>query len=146
MISFEINQQTGKKVAKTLWSTALKKIIKTLNFKKSGQLSLALVDSRAIKQLNKIYRQQDKVTDVLSFSEINSKKFGPRSTTKNYLGEVIICYPQAIKQAKERKIKLENELELLFIHGVLHLFGYDHEKSKEAEVMRRLERKILAKT
>ncbi len=121
----------------------LKKIVKTLNFRPAGQISLALGDSKTIQRLNKIYRGKNQVTDVLSFSESEEPTRKIATFFPGYLGEIIICYPQAVKQAKKQQKSLKSELELLFVHGVLHLLGYDHEERGENQVMRGLEKKIL---
>lgn len=144
MINFEVNQQVGQPVSKILWQKWLKKISQALNFKKTAEISIAVVDSPTIKRLNKIYRGKNQVTDVLSFSEKDSSSQQFHFSTENYLGEVIICYPQAVKQAKINNQPVLKELELLFIHGVLHLFGYNHQKINEKKVMKELEKKILA--
>lgn len=89
---------------------------------KNRSISLALVSSKEIRRCNRIYRQKDEVTDVLSFS----------LQTKEILGEVLICLVQARKQAKDKHQTLQSELKLLVVHGILHLLGYDHEVSKQA--------------
>lgn len=91
------------------------------------EFSLALVDSKEIKTLNKQYRDKNEPTDVLSFE----------------YGEVIICVPVAERQAKEHGITLADELCLLFVHGTLHVLGYDHMKPKDAVVMRSAEQALL---
>ena len=142
MISFEINQQVGRKISRSKWQRWLKKIEQTLKIKKPLEISLAIVGDSAIKKLNKIYRAKNQVTDILSFGEIDSKvKTG--GPADNYLGEIIICYPQALKQARLAGNSLDSELELLLIHGFLHLLGHDHQKAKEAEIMRKFEQKVL---
>ena len=143
IISFEVNQQVGKKIEKNFWSKILKKIQKELKINTSGQISLAIVSGPEIKKLNLAYRGKNKVTDVLSFSEIKIKDKKFDSKAGQYWGEIIICYPQAQKQAKENKKTLKQELELLFVHGLLHLLGYDHEKKNEEKKMRSLEQKIV---
>lgn len=98
-----------------------------------GEESISLVftcDAR-MRGINKKFRGQDKTTDVLSFEELN---------------EIYICLPQAWRQAKADKIPIEEELMRLLIHGIVHLKGYDHERSvKEAERMFAVEKKILKK-
>lgn len=103
-----------------------------------GELSIALVGDREIQKLNAAYRAKDEPTDVLSFPAGAALLSGPR-----LLGDVIISVERAEKQAKERKKSLAQEIESLLIHGILHLLGYDHERSREeATIMRRLEREI----
>jgi len=113
------------------------KILRLLE-QRDSELSLRLVDNGEIQELNATYRKKNQPTDVLSFS---SESFLP--TGERLLGDVVISVEQAKRQAAERKLELGDELERLLIHGILHLLGYDHERSAEdARVMFALERKI----
>jgi len=104
-----------------------------------AELSIALVDDGEMRQLNRRYRKQNKTTDVLSFA---SKERLPSG--RILLGDVIISIDQARQQAKERKKSLKAEVVTLLIHGILHLLGYDHERSRRAaRIMGDLERKLL---
>lgn len=95
------------------------------------EISLVLVGEAKIKALNKKYLNRDRVTDVLSFEDLN---------------EIFICLPQAKRQSKLLKTPLKSELMRLLVHGIVHLKGYEHEKSaKEAERMLKVEEKILEK-
>jgi len=142
MISFEINQQVGRKISRSKLKQWLKRIEQTLKIKKHLEISLAIVSDAAIKKLNRTYRGKNQTTDVLSFGEVDSTVKISQSV-KNYLGEIIICYPQASRQAKTNGHSLEKELQLLLTHGFLHLLGHDHQKAKEAKIMREFEQKIL---
>lgn len=104
-------------------------------------LSLAVVNDDEIKRLNKKYRHQDKVTDVLSFSG-NVPNF---IHTENDLGEIIIAFNRCMKQAQDNNKTFEQEFIMLFVHGLLHLLGYDHVKDREAIIMDDLQNKILEK-
>ncbi len=134
MLYLEVNQQSGKKITKSWFEKNIKKALNILKVKGRTELSIALIGDRAMGRLNKIYRGQDKVTDVLSF---NYKPI--------LLGEIIICYPQAVRQARRQKHSVKKEIKILLIHGLLHLLGYDHKKKKEAEKMQNLEKKVLSK-
>ncbi len=96
--------------------------------KKSGEMSIVFVSEREMRRVNRLYRKKDKVTDVLSF--------------ELPLGDVLICYPQAKRQAAERGHSVKQELTDLMIHGVLHALGYDHEVPKDAKRMLPLQQKI----
>lgn len=116
------------------WLGALEKII-VGRFKIKKNISLALVSPTTIRNLNRIYRSKDRVTDVLSFN-IDSAFI---------LGEVIICLAEAKRRARQKAVSLESELKLLTVHGILHLLGYDHEQSLAAERRQsRQESKILS--
>ncbi|MBI2360872.1 MAG: rRNA maturation RNase YbeY [Deltaproteobacteria bacterium] len=113
------------------------KILRLLR-KKRVELSLVLVGNREIRRLNARYRKKNRPTDVLAFQTNGLPSVGDR-----ILGDVVISVEQAKKQAKEKGTALEVELETLLIHGILHLLGYDHERSeREAGIMHRLERKL----
>lgn len=95
------------------------------------ELSVVAVGDVRMKRLNQRYRQVAAVTDVLSFP------YGSAG------GEVVLCYPQAKRQAASKQVALQYELTWLLTHGLLHILGYDHERPKDANVMRPLERRIL---
>ncbi|MEK9183405.1 MAG: rRNA maturation RNase YbeY [Patescibacteria group bacterium] len=121
------------------FNSLLKKVasycLKKLVIKKN--ISVVLVNDEKIQELNKIYRKKNKVTDVLSFGDWNDKDF---------LGEVIICLPQAKRQAKKYGTNLKQELTRLLAHGILHLAGLDHERSKTEETkMFKLQEQIIEK-
>ena len=132
--------------------------------KKNSELSIALVGEGRIKALNKKYRGKNKVTDVLSFSSGDVQNLGdealphlptspifrsacvgdedlPHLPTSPIfrsacVGEVIICLREVKKNAKKYKSTFEKELVRILIHGLLHLLGYNHEKSEvEAKKM-----------
>jgi rRNA maturation RNase YbeY len=96
------------------------------------------VGNREIRKLNARFRKKDYPTDVLSFPAGNGKPTGVR-----LLGDVVISVDKAKQQARERRRTLDEEIVMLLIHGIVHLLGYDHERSaKDARAMIRLERKI----
>lgn len=113
---------------------------------KNKLVSLAFVSKKEIQRLNKIYRSKNKIADVLSFNfeEIKRDGFVELIGQEKFLGEIIIC-PQKLKSiAKKDKIYFEREIERFFIHGLVHLLGYDHEKNEnDALKMEKLEQKIL---
>lgn len=95
--------------------------------KKAKDVSVVLAGEKEIRNLNKKYRKKDKVTDVLSFDYGDS-------------GEVVICLKEIKKNAEKFNNPFKKEIIRVLIHGILHLCGYDHEKSKkEAELMERKE-------
>ncbi|MEK7665902.1 MAG: rRNA maturation RNase YbeY [Patescibacteria group bacterium] len=106
-------------------------VASALGAKALGEISIAFVTPTAIRRLNRAYRHKDKVTDVLSF------RLDPE------LGEVLVCYTQAKKQAVEHKWPVKIELTDIIIHGILHTFGFDHQNPKDAKLMLTLQAKIL---
>ncbi len=91
------------------------------------ELSIALVSDAQIKRLNKLYRNKDKPTDVLSFP------IGEKVEDWLILGDIVISVDTARRQAKEFGYSLEEELKRLLVHGLVHLLGYDHELGGEEE-------------
>ena len=107
---------------------------------KDAELSLLLVDDRRMRRLNYKYRGIDRTTDVLSFPQQELP-----ATFNFMLGDVVINLQATKRQAPEHGLSFNEELRWLLVHGVLHLIGYDHEKSKYAErKMRAMERELLA--
>jgi probable rRNA maturation factor len=104
-----------------------------------GSLTLRITDEGEIRSLNRQFRGLDQPTDVLSFSA----DFQDPDLESRYLGDVVICYPQAASQAKKRGHALEDELQLLVVHGILHLLGYDHATQEEKDQMWEIQGKIL---
>ena len=105
-----------------------------------AELSLLLVGDRSMRRLNRLYRRTDRTTDVLAFP---MRKHSARRAPA-LLGDVVISLPQAARQAAQAGHALERELTVLVIHGLLHLLGYDHERSaREARRMSRREATVL---
>jgi probable rRNA maturation factor len=111
-MEIEINNLSQRKIDEEF----LRKITERVLASEKKSVSIALVDRKTIQKINKKYRGQDKATDVLSFSESETKDF---LDDKLFLGEVIICPEES------------DDLKKVLIHGLLHLLGYDHEKSQE---------------
>ncbi len=100
------------------------------------EISLLITDDETIRKYNKYYRHKDRVTDVLSFP----------MEDEIMLGDIAVSFDTAKRQAEEAGINVDRETAFLFIHGLLHLLGYDHETSQEdEEEMFALQEKILKK-
>lgn len=113
------------------------RILRLLDLK-DCELSVALVGDEDIRRLNGRYRSLDEPTDVLSFPVEK-----PLPSGRRIIGDVIISVEKAARQARQRRRSLDDELEVLLIHGILHNLGYDHERSPEDELeMRALERRL----
>jgi rRNA maturation RNase YbeY len=98
-----------------------------------------LVSDAVMRRLNRQWRGADRPTDVLSFAQAEGQGGAP----EGLLGDVVISVDTARRQARERAAPLARELDRLLIHGVLHLLGYDHERSPaEAQRMQRRERAL----
>jgi probable rRNA maturation factor len=126
---------------------------------KDAELSILFVNDRQMKELNQKYRGIDRTTDVLSFpqhsakvpkclsAKVNEKKvYGlwDYGTKELLLGDIVINIQTAKRQAPEHELTFNEEFRWLLVHGILHLIGYDHERSKYAErKMRTMERDLL---
>jgi probable rRNA maturation factor len=131
VIEAELNQSAltgGQRLPRRDLDRALRACDRALRPARPASLSVAFVDEREMRRLNKEWRGRDKVTDVLSFEDV---------------GEILICYPQARRQAAELGHSARDEVIFLLVHGVLHVFGYDHVKPADAKRMFPLQAKIL---
>lgn len=107
---------------------------------RNSEFTLSFLQPSAIKKLNKSFRQINEVTDVLSFpadGEIDPE------TGKPFLGDILICLDRAAEQASLSGHALQNEIELLLIHGLLHLHGYDHAVAEDQTKMWALQNHYL---
>src|SRR3989344_118601 len=118
----DINNSTKFKFNRKSFSQVAKKVLSGEN-RERETISLAFVSQAQMRKLNKQFRHKDKPTDVLSFNLNDSR----------HLGEIVIC-PEFVRDfAKEQKVSFDDEMVKVFVHGVLHLLGYDHELSKKEE-------------
>jgi probable rRNA maturation factor len=108
-----------------------------------SELSVVIVGDRSIRNLNRDYLGRDKPTNVISFAMQEGEFAG---LNPQMLGDVIISADTAAKEADEGGVTFEERLHFLLLHGILHLAGYDHERSGEAEARRMAmkERKMFA--
>ena len=153
MLKHEINIYLEPKltilIKKSWFINIINRILNMLNVTTLSELGLVLTNNEVIQKLNKTYRKKDEPTDVLAFYVVSSQdakatKFVTPPDGISHLGEIVISYPQAVYQADERKHDIKRELMILVIHGVLHLLGYDHERSaKEEQRMHAKEKEIL---
>jgi probable rRNA maturation factor len=128
----EVNNLTAYSVDEEFLKKMAKKILEEEK-KKRAQISIALVGPARIRKLNKKYRGENRVTDVLAFPnpEFFFKKMKQVLPSEHQnLGEIVICLREVKKSAKRFQSKFEKELILCLIHGILHLLGYNHEKSQ----------------
>lgn len=121
------NDQEVCKVDSQRLKSHAEKFMRTLE-RQDDELSILLVDDTNIQNLNRQHRNIDSATDVLSFPQAEGDEF-----ISHMLGDVVISVETAERQAAEHQFSLEQELVLLLIHGLLHLLGYDHERSPEDE-------------
>ena len=131
-----INKNIEKKL-----NLVIEQIIKRteiLSLKRNFSISILFTGDKKINQLNNKFRKINSPTNVLSFPSIPSY-----TSINNFLGDIVISSDTLIKEARDQNKTEEDHFAHLFIHSVLHLLGYDHENSCDANIMEKLEIKIL---
>ena len=123
----------GKKVARVFESTG--------SGKRKMDVSASFVTPSDMKRINRAYRGKNKVTDVLSFCLSDNSVKGVRVIE----GELLFSYNKAKEQALDRGHSTRDEITFLLVHGLLHIIGYDHEKTKDAKKMFALQTQVLKK-
>jgi probable rRNA maturation factor len=142
------NKQKKIEISQDIKNIVRKCCAGVLSFKKmkiDAEVSVTFVSDRHIRRLNRIYREKDKTTDVLSFPLFEKDDF--RYMSKNQLtplGDIVISIDTALKQAEEYGHSLQREVGFLTVHSMLHLLGYDHETSQvDEDEMFAIQEKIL---
>lgn len=143
MINIDIYNKTHTRITQKIFDSlvvvAQKKLIKeeVIPKDKNYSIELTFVGKQAIAKLNKFYRHKNCATDVISLSYYDKNVIDP------FVGEIFICVPYAREQAEKLGHSFKEELKFLFVHGLLHIFGFDHAKPAEAADMHGLTRVIL---
>ena len=137
-----------RRISNSWLTKTLESTLDLIDDRKSFAVSLVIADDETLQRLNLEYRGMDEPTDVLSFllwdncdSTTNiSEEFVYPETNFNKYGEIVISYPRAIYQARQRKDTVKSEIRMLIVHGTLHLMGYDHDRfDNEIEMWSRKE-------
>ncbi len=119
-------------------------VLKMEEFQGSVEVSVTLVNNQQIKELNSIYRNKDRITDVLSFPMGENGNYDTDPTTgAKILGDIVISMETAVEQADRFGHSLQREIGYLTAHSMLHLLGYDHEDGLERVRMREKEEKVM---
>lgn len=140
MIGFEVNYGSlkgGQRLPRTRIVRLLRSLERHTGMKGRHDISVAFVNAHAMKRLNEAYYGGTGVTDVLAFPAEGLAQ------ARGFLGEVLLYYPKAKRQAAEHGVTARAELELLLVHGVLHLLGYNHDTVARKAKMFRLQDRIL---
>lgn len=136
-----INQQRKLKIETVDFQKFAENAVSNIHEAHGKNLTVAFVSDKKIKELNKIFRNKNKTTDVLSFPyEPDQYDY---LETDNFLGDIVISLETAQKQAAENNLTFETEIKQLILHGILHLCGYDHES--DAGEMNSIEIKLRNK-
>jgi probable rRNA maturation factor len=116
------------------------------NLKTEAEMTVSIIGDRKMKALNRDFRGQDKTTNVLSFtaSEVSKIPHFQSPLEQNlYIGDVAVSYPVALEEAIKENTLVDERIAFLVVHGMLHLFGLDHEQLDEARVMEDMEDSIM---
>ena len=120
----------------------IKKVFKFNSLKrKRFSLTILLTDNSKMKYLNKKFRNKNKITDVLSFPNLEPADLKKKINTEIYLGDIALSYEIINRRSKDSNFNLE--FDKMWIHGYLHLLGYNHKKFKDYKIMKKTEDKIL---
>jgi len=136
----EVNNLSSDPIDELFFKKIVKFVLKKEN--KEGGISIALVEPEEIRRLNKDYRKKDSVTDVLSFANKNDI-IEIKDRKEDFIGEIVLCPKKIRENSKEFNVDFTRELYWALIHGVLHLLGYIHKDSKNAEKMKNKEKHYL---
>ena len=130
-----------------IYSSLIIQTFKHLKLKFDPIISVSRVDNEFIHKMNKEYRGIDRPTDVISFAFLDNEDRQSAYQGKEpvCLGDIYISIDKAIEQAKEYGHPLKRELSFLFVHGLLHLLGYDHMTEEDEKIMFKLQDEILPK-
>lgn len=138
-----IRNFTSNKIDEDLVRKIIREILKEEGIKEQVDISVVFLGPGRMREVNKRYRGKNRVTDVLSFPEIEiifqGLKVGPKKVMKG-LGEILICPRVLKKNAKIFNSSFERELSRVLVHGILHLLGHSH-----GEEMKEKEKKYLSK-
>lgn len=142
-IYFEEDQQVTDEILKTMEASAKYCLELEGIDDERTEISVTFVEAEEIRELNRDYRDNDKVTDVLSFPQFDDLNDIPYFG-EICLGDVVICKERAEEQAEEFGHSFEREIIYLFTHSILHLLGYDHMEEDEKQEMRAREEEVMA--
>lgn len=137
MIHIKSNPSLQIKIAPEIVERAALSVL--TNQSKDGDLTVVLTDDKQLQDLNQEYLGIEAPTDVLSFPATETDP----ETGRRYLGDILVSTPRAEKQATAAGHTLETELQLLVVHGTLHLLGFDHAKAEEKTQMWKTQAEIL---
>ena len=140
MIAIDISEEFHSQVDASLIKKAALTSLHDQSAGEGAEMSIVISDDEQLHALNRQFRSVDAPTDVLSFP---ADFIDPESETP-YLGDIIISYPRAVDQAKTGGHAVMAELQLLVVHGVLHLLGHDHAETEEKTLMWHAQKGILA--
>lgn len=149
MIKFDFTNETKVKIGKPFFKKYVERLYKVLKpmidrklFKRDGNIELVLIGDKKMHEMNKEYRKKDSPTDVISFAYLEVTEY-EKTEGDIIVADIFISMDTAQRQAKEKGHDIKKEMAILFVHGLLHVFGYGHETDEEEAEMEKWAKKIL---
>jgi probable rRNA maturation factor len=157
---FCADEQNTQSVDVGRYGDLAKRVLEALALKGEVEVSLLFVDEGSMAELNERFLGESGPTDVLAFPIEDEPEAGGRSPDEGgtgpggpadvgeiplLLGDVVVCPTVAARNAEERNVAIDSEIELLIVHGLLHLLGMDHEEDEEARQMEKRQVDLLAR-
>lgn len=139
MVNLILPNSYAKEIDQSRLATAFLEGIKVLKLAKNTSLTVRVTNNRLIRQFNLAWRGENSPTDVLSFENA----YTDPETGEKYLGDIVISFEKARQQALVGGHSIQSEIELLFVHGLLHLAGFDHDQKEEWAEMTKTQDQIL---
>ena len=152
-VVFDLDEIPNSKITQSKFRLIISAAVAALDAERidgPDHLTVMITGDERIRELNNVFKGEDEVTDVLSFSEAADAQFsdgnddvwpevpeinGPGDIESDRLGEIAISLPQVERQAAENGKPADRELAMITVHGVLHLLGYDHAGPDEEKIM-----------
>ena len=146
MIKLNFSNETDVKISESIFKNAIALTEKhipeiTSPFSEHGEINIIIVDDKKIHEINRDYRKKDKPTDVISFAYLESEYIPNMQTV---IGDIFISHETAERQAQEKSHSLEKEMAVLTTHGLLHLFGFDHQNDEQENEMEHFAKLIIS--
>ncbi len=141
MLNLIIPSSYAKEINQSRLGAAYRFSLSSFGLEANTTTTLRVTNNRTIREFNRAWRDENSVTDVLSFEN----SFIDPETGGKYLGDIIISFEKARQQAQASGHSLQFEIEMLFVHGLLHLIGYDHDSKEQWQEMTKLQDEIMEK-
>ena len=145
IVALHVDRALARKVPRRRLTSLARRTLAAHEVATPAELSIVVTDDDTLRELNRRYRATDAPADVLSFGPDGGEAFVTPPGSPRQLGEVLISYPMAQRQAEESGRSIAEELEHLLVHGNLHLLGFDHQGAAERRVMRAREEALLGR-
>ncbi len=144
-IDIDITAPAARRITRPWLRRIAQRALSLEKVRAAQEIGILITTDAEVRRLNKQYRRKDTTTDVLSFALAESDAdFTPSPEGASTLGQVVVSYPQAQRQAREYGHSIEREVAFLLVHGLLHLLGYDHKNRTDEKLMQARQEAILS--